>query len=257
MLTSLTRSRQNLAPIDRQKRQFRPDRSWFASLVLVLGLVLLPGGSVLAQALPRILSVTGQGEVEVPTSRAIVSLGVEVSAPTAQAAQAKAAAQSNAVVNLLKGRSVQDLQTTGISLSPRYNYSNDRTTLEGFTATNTVSFTVPTAEAGPLLDAAVQAGATRVDGISFQADEGVLKAAQQEALQEATQNAQIQAQAVLQSLNFQIQEVVGIQVNGASAPPPPGPVPMAAYRMTADSAPTPVEGGDQTVTATVTLQIRY
>lgn len=246
---------------------FNPDRvlsrsglnlSRLSSLPLILGLVLLPGISpALSQALPRILSVTGQGEVEVPTSRTIVNLGVEVNARTAQAAQSQAAAQSNAVVDLLKGRSVQDLQTTGVSLSPRYDYSGNSPTLTGFTATNTVSFSVPTAEAGPLLDAAVRAGATRIDNLSFQADETVLEAARQEALKEATANAQLQAQAVLQSLNFQIQEVVGIQVNGANAPLPPGPVPMAAYRLEAASAPTPIEGGDQTVTATVTLQIRY
>ncbi|MGA1476677.1 MAG: SIMPL domain-containing protein, partial [Prochlorothrix sp.] len=256
MLTQFIRTMRHHPRIDRPQAHVQLDRSWLASLVLVLGLVLLPGGSALAQALPRILSVTGQGTVEVPTSRTIVRLGVEVNAPTAQAAQAQAAAQSNAVVNLLKARSVQDLQTTGISLNPRYNYRNDTRTLEGFTTTNTVSFTVPTADAGPLLDAAVQAGATRIDNLSFQAEEAVLQAAQQDALQAATQNAQLQAQAVLQSLNFQVQEIVGIQVNGSSAPPPPGPVPLAAYRVAAEAAPTPIEGGDQTVTATVTLQIR-
>ncbi len=229
-----------------------------SSLPLILGLVLLPGVSpALSQSLPRILSVTGQGTVEVPTSRTLITLGVEVNARTAQAAQSQAAAQSNAVVNLLKSRSVQDLQTTGVSLSPRYDYSGDSPTLNGFTATNTVSFSVPTAEAGPLLDAAVQAGATRIDNLSFQAEETALEAAQQEALKEATQNAQLQAQAVLNSLNFQIQDIVGVQVNGASAPPSPGPIPMAAYRLDAAVAPTPIEGGDQTVTATVTLQIRY
>lgn len=212
-----------------------------------------------AQQMPlRILSVTGQGEVRVPTSRSAITLGVEVTAPTAQAAQQEAAQRSQQVMTLLQNRQVQRLQTTGIQLSPRYRYDEGGQTLEGFTASNTVSFEVLTPQAGALMDAAVQAGATRIDGVQFLAEDTLLKVAEQQALQKATEAAQTQAQAVLDALNLTSQEVIGIQINGASAPPMPGPVPM--YKaMTADAmaSPTPVAGGDQTVYGSVTLQIRY
>ena len=44
--------------------------------------------------------------------------------------------------------------------------------------------------------------------------------AQKQALQAATQDAQQQANAVLSSLNLKQKEVVSIQVNNASSPPP-------------------------------------
>ena len=234
--------------------------SWLRSLPLAVGLLVLPlAPGVLAQeALVRILTVTGQGEVRVATSRSAITLGVEVLAPTAAAAQAQAAQQSNAVVALLKDRKVDRLQTTGIQLNPRYNYNDGQQILEGFSASNQVSFEVPTEQAGAIMDGAVKAGATRIDGLQFLADDTVLDAAQQQALQKATQSAQTQAQTVFNSLGLQSQEVVGIQINGASAPLPPGPLLRAdAQTMAASVAPTPVVGGEQTVFATVTLQIRY
>lgn len=105
------------------------------------------------------------------------------------------------------------------------------------------------------MDEAVKAGATRIDGVSFIASDAAIATAQKAALREATQEARSQADAVLSSLGFTAQEIVGIQVNGAYAPPP-RPVPMAEMAKQ-DFAATPVIGGEQQVEASVTLQISY
>lgn len=211
------------------------------------------------QELMRSLTVTGQGMESIATTKVQVNLGVEVQAKTAQAAQAEAAKRSNAVVDLLKKRKVEKLTTTGISLNPRYSYENNVQSLQGFTATNTVSFRIANDQAGNLMDEAVAAGATRIDGISFVAADEAIAKAQKQALRKATADAQAQADAVLEALGLEAKEIVSIQVNGASPPPP---VPMAAFSskvsFEADrSAPSPVIGGEQNVNASVTLQIRY
>jgi hypothetical protein len=206
----------------------------------------------------RTLSVNGRGMETIPTTLSQVSLGVEVQGKTAQQVQQEAARRSSAVVALVKSRNVQKLQTTGISLNPVYSYDNKVQRITGYAASNVVSFRIPTERAGTLLDEAVKAGATQINGISFVASDEAITLAQQQALKKATQDAQQQAQAVLSTLGFQPKEVVNIQINGASTPPPPRPVLRAEYsKAAALDASTPIVGSEQQVEATVTLQISY
>jgi uncharacterized protein len=206
----------------------------------------------------RTLTVSGRGMETIPTSVAQVILGVEVQGKTAEEVQKEAARRSSAVVELLKSRNVEKLQTTGITLNPIYSYTNNVQRLTGYTATNTVSFRVSTERAGTLLDDAVKAGATQINGISFIASDSAIATARQQALKEATQDAQQQANAVLDALGFQPKEVVSIQVNDANVPtPPPRPLVRADVAKMANEASTPVVGAEQDVEATVTLQISY
>jgi hypothetical protein len=186
-----------------------------------------------------------------------VELGVEVQGSTAEAAQREAAQRSTAVVELLRSRQVGNLQTTGIRLSPQYDYQDGRAELVGYVATNTVSFRVKPDDVGPLLDDSVAAGATQINGIQFIAEDEAIADALQVALEEATADAQRQANTVLSTLNLGPQEIVNIQINGAQTPMPfPLPVQARVASAEADFS-TPVIGGEQTVEASVTLQIRY
>jgi len=232
-------------------------RQWLAVAsagVISLGWV-LPAWA--QERLIRTLTVTGQGVEFVETTLAQVRLGVEVQAKTAAAAQQEAAQRANAVVDLLRSRQVERLETTGITLSPNYRYDDGKQTLVGYTASNLVSFRVPNQTAGALLDDAVKAGATRIDSLSFVATDSAIASVQTIALRKATQDAQRQADAVLAALNLSRQEIIGIQINNASTPPPrPVPADSFAGQGTA-KAQTPVVGGDQRVETSVTLQIRY
>jgi uncharacterized protein len=238
-----------------------------STVPLMLGLVALPVVTpILLAAQPaqaqsvtkRILSVSGRGVEKIPTTLARVNLGVQVEGKSAQQVQAEVARKSTAVVNLLKSRNVDELQTTGISLNPNYDYIDNRQVLKGYIGTNTVSFKVSNKEAGAILDDVVEAGASRIDGISFTATDEAIAAAEKLALKKATEDAQAQAQAVLSALGFQSKEIVGIQINGAAAPQPVIQQTMAfesAQRVAKDA--TPVIGGNQSVDGSVTLQIAY
>ncbi len=240
----------------------RGDRINFRSLVTALCLTLTLVSfmrldpAVAGEQRIRTLTVTGRGVEAIPTTQTQVRLGVEVQGKTAAEVQREAARRSSAVVELLRSRQVEKLETAGITLNPIYNYDNNQQRLTGYTATNTVSFRINTASAGTLLDDAVNAGATRIDGVSFAAAESAIEQARKQALRKATQDAQSQADAVLSALNLKRGEILGIQVNGAIAPPP-------LYRQLANARPaaadatTPVVGGEQQVEASVTLQIGY
>ena len=222
----------------------------------VFNIPLIPSAMAQEQVM-RNLTVTGQGTVRIPTTLTNVNLGVEIQGKTATEVQNNVAQRTSSLVDFLRSRPIERLQTTGIRLQPNYKYDNNQRLLIGYTGTNTVSFRVKTEEVGSLLDDAVKAGATRIDSISFTAEERAISDAQKEALKLATVDAQRQAEAVLSSLNFQSQEIINISINGANAPQPQimrSPE-IVMNSSAADS--TPVIGGEQTIKAMVTLQIRY
>ena len=236
--------------------------SWnrFKALVVSAGLLSLAfANPVLAQEkMLRTLTVTGRGTEMVATTITQVRLGVEAQGKTANEVQQEVARRSNTVVSLLKSRQVDKLETTGINLNPTYQYDNGKQTLTGYSASNIVSFRIATPKAGILLDDAVKAGASRIDGVSFIATDEAIAATQKTALREATQDAQSQADAVFSALNLSKGQIVSIQVNGASAPPPRPLEDFQSLRATAaPKAPSPVIGGEQEVQASVTLQISY
>jgi len=206
----------------------------------------------------RTLTVTGRGVERIPTTLSKVMLGVQVEGKVPESVQQEAARKSNAVVKLLKSRNVEQLQTTGIRLNPTYSYKDNVRKIKGYKATNTVSVRVPTERTGKLLDEAIKTGATRINSVRFVATEEKINQARQQALKEATQDAQTQANAVLSSLGLSSKEIVQIKVNNASMPE------AIRYRMAsptsaiaAEAPPTPVVGGEQEVGASVTLQISY
>ncbi len=230
-------------------------RTLLTALCLTLTLVSFAGLDPVAAQEQRLrtLRVTGRGVEAIPTTKTQVRLGVEVEGKTAVQVQQEVARRSSAVVELLRSRQVEKLETAGITLYPIYD-GNGQQRLTGYTARNTVTFRINTASAGTLLDDAVNAGATRIDGVSFVAAESAVESAQKQALRKATQDAQAQADAVLSALNFKRGEILSIQVDNVSAPP------MYQQRFAARSGgdvATPVVGGEQQIEASVTLQIGY
>ncbi|HIK05048.1 MAG TPA: SIMPL domain-containing protein [Trichormus sp. M33_DOE_039] len=237
-----------------------PVGKFFATLPLMLLVFVTsvqPGMAQEKEKVWRTLTVTGKGEESIPTTISEVSLGVEIQGKTAQEVQQETARRSSAVVDFLRSRNVEKLQTTGIRLNPVYSYNNNVQRITGYAANNTVSFRIPTEKAGTLLDEAVKAGATQINSISFVATDEAIASARQQALKEATQEAQKQAEAVFNSLGLKSKEVVSIQINGASAPPPPMLYRAEAAKLASSDASTPVIGGEQQVEASVTLQISY
>lgn len=236
-------------------------RTWgqITALSLSFGLVSLAAiPPVVAQEqLTRTLTVNGQAVVDVATTLTQVNLGIQVQGRTAEEVQQEIARRSQNLIALLRSRNVEKLQTTGVNLYPQYNSDGNPPQITGYTASNIVSFRLPTDKAGTLLDEAVSAGATRIDGISFVANDEAIETARQQALRAATHDAQTQADVVLAALNLTRREIVNVQVSAST--PTPQPLVMGAMesRVSAFDASTAIVGGNQQVYAYVTLVIGY
>ncbi len=232
------------------------------AIVLVaswIGLAGISPGIAQERKPSRTLTASGRGIVSILTTLSQVRLAIEVQAKTPNNAQQEAAKRSTRVMEYLKTQQVAKLQTTGINLNPTYTYPNNGAPqIVGYTATNSISFRVTTARAGAILDAAVKSGATRIDSVSFVAEDRAIATAQIQALKQATQDAERQADAVLETLNLKRKEVIGIQINSTSTPNPIPMLSQGTFAKVADAAPiTPVIGGEQQVEAAVTLDISY
>ena len=225
------------------------------SVVLVISilfsLILLYPATAQPESL-RTLTVTGNGIEKITATLAEVNLGVEMRGKTATEVQQEIAKRTAAVVDLLNSKDVQQLQTTGVRLNPNYEAiaEDDRRVLTGYTGTNTVSFQIPTEQVGALLDEAIEAGATRIDGISFTATPEAISEAQKEALRKAAMDAQAKGEVVLDTLNFTSQGIINIKIDEANVGQP-------RLAVAESRASTPIIGGEQTVRGSVTLQISY
>jgi uncharacterized protein len=246
----------------RQATVAHKDRQPAVAILMVTAWIVLAGiaPAIAQERKPaRTLTASGRGIVSIPTTLSLVRLAIEVQAKTPTNAQQDAAKRSTRVVEYLKTQQVEKLQTTGINLNPTYIYPpNGTPQITGYTATNSISFRVTTDRAGAILDAAVKSGATRIDSVSFVAADRAIANAQIQALKQATQDAQRQADAVLETLNLKRKEVIGIQINSNSTPMPLPMLSQGTFAKVADAqSTTPIVSGEQQVEAAVTLDIGY
>lgn len=114
--------------------------------------------------------------VDVEPDMATISAGVSTQAETATAALRQNSAEMRRVIDRIKALGIDenDIQTTGINLSPRYDYDrqSQRQIFRGYQVSNRVSVKLRViAETGEVLDALVAAGATDIGGPSFSVED--------------------------------------------------------------------------------------
>src|SRR4051794_17832503 len=204
----------------------------------------LGGGVVRAQGtdstMPRTISVSGTGRVLIAPDVADMTFGVSVRRDRATAASQDAAEQMTKVVDALKAQGIaaKDIQTASLSLQPIYDYSGNNPVLNGYEADNAVSVTLrDLAKAGQTIDAAVNAGANNVSGITFRLDDPTKAEAQ--ARDQAMADAKSKADALAAAGDVTI---TGIQSISETSAPVPYPYPFEARSAAAGdtSATTPV-----------------
>lgn len=228
---------------------------------ILLALLLL-ASPVLADTTPppRTIMVNGEGKVSVAPDLAIVSFGVETTAPTAAAAVADNAKKSTALVDALKQKigAKDKVATTQYSLSPVYE-QRDRASgappkITGYIASNQVRVELHDVKAvGSIIDAATGAGANRANDLQFTLEERA--EAQSNALARAGADARRQAEATAAALGVELGRVLQASTSGGPIVYPKqfarGMVGMAADAAVAP----PVEASD--VDVNVTLQVTY
>ncbi len=207
-----------------------------------------------AAANVRVIEVNGDGEAHAAPDIANLSFEIETHAATAEEAATRNAARADKVMKVLKSK-VGDkgkVQTGGYSLNPDYSArpGGEQPVIIGYRAQNSITVEAPDLRGvGALIDGAVAAGANRINYLNFGLKDDAK--ARADAIAIASRNAQTQAQALAQALGVRLGRVIK-----ATTVAQVRPFPMPMERMGVAMAPqavTPVEPGEVTVPATVTL----
>jgi uncharacterized protein YggE len=144
----------------------------------------------------------------------------------------------------------KDIQTTSLSLQPVYDYStnNNPPRLTGYQIVNAVQATVRKLDTiSDVIDGALAAGATTLDGITFRVDDPT--AAEAQARDAAMKNARAKADALAKAAGVSITGVSSISEQSGSVPVP---VPYYAAGAAGDkAASTPVQVGTNEVDVSV------
>lgn len=198
------------------------------------------------------ITVQGTGRITISPDLATISVGVQTQASRAAEAQSQASAVMTKIIAAVKhaGIADADLTTQWVSLQPLYDYGPSGSVpprVTGYQASQSLSVKVhEVASAGAVIDAAVGAGATQVDGMTFTVADPTAATGQARvaAMLDARQHAATLAQAAGVSLGALI------SVSEISTPMPT-PIPYAAGDVAAPGVKTPVQIGTTDIVVVV------
>ncbi|ANL35145.1 MULTISPECIES: SIMPL domain-containing protein [Rhizobium] len=229
-------------------------------MTALLALPLAAAAPAMAQeAKPReaVISVTGDGESSVAPDMAIVTLSVVKQAKTAREALDENNKAMKDVLDALKsgGIAERDLQTSGFSIQPQYNYpqpvdgQQQQPQLIGYQTINAVTVRLrDLAKLGQVIDQSVTLGINQGGDIQFTNDKP--EAAIEEARKDAVAEAVKKAKTLSEAAGVKLGRIIEINENE------PRPLPQPAYRATmmkeADAA-VPVQAGETTYNVSVTV----
>ncbi|MEE4349268.1 MAG: SIMPL domain-containing protein [Pacificimonas sp.] len=203
-----------------------------------------------------LLTISAAGEVRAAPDIATISAGVVSRAKTAQAAMQDNRQRMDRVVNALRDAGIErrDIQTRQLRLNPDYRYrENEPPVISGYQAQNQVSVTVrELGTMGSVLDALVAVGANQFNGPSFSVEDS--SAAQDEARADALRTAMQRANLYAGAAGLSVARIISITEGGGMNPRPPQIMVTATRSEMAADAVTPVEAGELTLGAMVTVQ---
>jgi uncharacterized protein YggE len=230
---------------------------------VLLGCLLLFPAGLSAQQQPeqfRTLTVSAQGTVERAPDQAVLMLAVESEASNARDAARTNAGKMDRVLSALRraGISEDRIRTVGYDLQPVYvrqDQGEQPPRIAGYRALNRLQVTIDVLDrVGSALDAAIEAGANRAENLYFQLKDQ--SEARLEALRLATAKARREAEAVARAAGERLGVVQAIHTDSYAPPPRPVEVYARAVAMDAMKVETPVEAGNLSVTASVTIIYR-
>lgn len=217
--------------------------------VLSVGLVTAVACFAQAQHPPSIRA-TGEASLSVAPDRVELAFTVATDGKSAQKASADNAEVSARVMSALRSTvgSSGTVKTSNYSLTPDVDYTG-KPKVVGYHANNSVRVVLDeVGKAGSVIDAALNAGANNVDGISFTLRDDAPTRAQVLAM--AAEKAKSNAAAIAKGLGVRL---TGVLEAATSDAPIPRPMPMAARAMMKEATPTTIEAGSLDVHATVSV----
>lgn len=229
-------------------------RDWIADNDLVVESDPSIASSVLDVALAA--GAVGSSQLNEETGKATMELRVNANALSAAEASRLGAEKARKVADTIMGKfgSKATVKITQGQLQPeneqQARYPNQQ--LIGYQASNSISVETGAIEqVGGFIDAAIGAGASRVNFVNFNLrDDSKVRS---EAFANACKDAQLKANAAAQALGLKIKRVTKITSAGDFYPQQQGNYAAMQSFSASVAAPTPINPGELTVQATVTV----
>lgn len=203
----------------------------------------------------RNIIVTGNGIIHAQPTFAQVQIAVVTQQRDASEAQQENAVIMHQVIQSLLALNInrEDIQTTAYTISPMYDYVDNKQIFKGYEVTNEIAVKIKDIQqTGEVIDTAVKSGANRVSTIQFKIENEDIY--YQHALSLALHNAQLKARTIAETLKLPIHaQPIEIIEEGPNIP-----VPYQAFTKTSlATTTTPIESGQITISATVRVKYAY
>jgi len=223
-----------------------------ATLLAVPAAAQAPSALAPAPAAAETVSVSGTGHVQLTPDRATFTVGVQTMAPTVTAAVQESNARVAAIIAALKrlGASDREIRTSQVSIYPQQEQPGGRAPkVVGYQVSNSITVTrEDPASVGKFLQAAVDAGANTVSGVSFTVSDPAR--GRDVALQAAFADARAKAEVLARAAGRTLGRAIAIAEGGGVRPP----VPMAfEMKAMSRSAEVPIEPGTEEMSFMVSV----
>jgi uncharacterized protein YggE len=223
---------------------------------LIVVLLLTTHWAMADEPEPRVITVSGVGEVKAVPDRATVQLGVEARRLELEAARAEVTKGVSAFLDYCEELDIaaEKIATSGITIRPEYSWNNNVRRLTGyFVGRSLVVDLADLDKLGKLIEGAVDQGVNQVSEPVFGLkDRGRYE---REAMTLAATDAQRNAATLASALGVTVGDVISISAQSSGPPPPPRPM-MTTRMAEADM------GGTETyrsgeITFQVQVQARF
>ncbi len=205
----------------------------------------------------NVIHVSGSGSVTGTPDRVQLTFSVQTENANVKTAQSDNAVRMNAVIDALVAAGIpkDQMKTTGYSIYPVYQDSTGllNPKIRTYQVTNTLQVTLKDVnQTGTVIDTAVTNGINTVSSIQFMLSDEQAQILRSEALKKAVTLARADADVVAAALGVTITGTQSADISQGYTP-----VVYDTYRAEASIAksavPTPIQPGDVTVTAQVTI----
>jgi uncharacterized protein YggE len=189
------------------------------------------------------ITVGASGTVSAPPDVAVIDLVVESTAGSASEARRMAAENVSAVRDALSAVNVTDdqIRTTSFFIQTERDDNGSVT----YRAVHALEVRVPVDDAGATVDAAVDGGATRVDGVRFTLVDATRQELRAEALRSALDDARADADVIADATGVEVRAVRSVETGDRGVEP--------VVLESARDGQTTFDPGPVTVSASVTV----
>lgn len=196
----------------------------FSLLGVMMCASVVPSGAFAAEAeRPRIVAVSGQGEVQAEPDQAIVTLGVESRKPRLEDARAEVTKTIDAVLKLTRDLKLDQkyVRATRVNVQPEYNWDNNarERNLIGYFVSRQVEVDLRDLEKlGTLLEKATDLGVNQLGDPRLESSKR--RDLEREALAKAVQDARLNAETVAKAAGAKLGAARTISASSGFVPVP-------------------------------------